>query len=325
MVRSTYLGVDVGATNLRVGIFSESGEMIDSLITATPTSGGPDAVANKIVALGEELLRKHGLVNQLKGIGVGTIGPLNLRRGEVVGTPNNPLRRFRLREPLESHFGVVTYVVNDCVAAVWGEYLVGAGSGRRNVVYVTISSGVGGGAVVNGNLLLGKDGNAHEVGHIVVDVAGRRCGCGGVGHWEAYASGSTIPGFLREEAEVWEGESYLKERALEGGVSPEELFKYWREGDPFAEHVVSKLVRIHAAGIGSVINVYDPEVLTVGGSVALKNRDFMELVFKHVKEYVINRLPEMMLTPLGDRAVLIGAALVAIKPPKSLLEYLGEE
>ncbi len=314
------VAVDVGATNLRVGIFDLSASLLKVKNVRTPRSGGQDAVADTIIEITEDLLESSG-IKEVVGIGVGTIGPLNIREGIVVNTPNNPIRTFRLKEPLQEYFKTPTYVVNDCVAAVWGEYNAGAGRGVNNVVYITLSTGIGAGVIVDRHLLLGKDGNAHEVGHITINYKYRiRCGCGGIGHWEAMASGANIPRFARELAREWvETETPALIRAREGSLTPEELFKYWRLGDGFATHVVSELIEINAAGLGCVINVYDPEVITLGGSVAINNADFIGQVIENVHKYATNRLPKIMITPLGNNIVLIGAAYLVLNTPEELL------
>ncbi len=318
------IAVDVGATNLRIGIFDLSASLLKARTVKTPRSGGQDAVADAIIEIAEDLLKSLG-IKEVVGIGVGTIGPLDIREGVVVNTPNNPLRTFRLKEPLKEYFRAPTYVVNDCVAAVWGEYNAGAGRGVSNIVYITLSTGIGAGVIVDKHLLLGKDGNAHEVGHITINYKySIRCGCGGIGHWEAMASGANIPRFARELAKEWESrKTPALIKAREGILTPEELFKYWRSGDEFASHVVSELIEINAAGLGSVINVYDPEVITLGGSVAINNPDFVDQVIGNIHKYVVNRLPKIMLTPLGGNIVLIGAAHLVLNTPEELLRIQG--
>ncbi len=316
------VGVDIGATYTRVGLFLPEGTLVEKVTVQTPRIGGELAIASAIASVIKELLSRWG--GSLLSIGVGTVGPLDITSGDVVGAPNVPTGRFRIREPLERFFGVDVYVVNDCVAAAWAEYLVGAGRGFRNVVYLTISTGIGGGAVVDGHLLLGKDGNAHEVGHIVLDLSSRfRCGCGGYGHWEAIASGANIPRTLEVLAREWRGEvTEAYTRALEGNLNPVELFRLWRVGDSFAKFAVNFLAEVNAAGIASVVNVYDPEVLTVGGSIALRNQDFVGLSVARVGNHLVNRKPSILLTPLGDDVVLVGAALISINPPRELLEVV---
>jgi len=316
------LAVDVGATNLRIAIFNNKGELLRKITVKTPTRGDELSVVNEIIKHAEKLISKVGS-SKLLGIGVGTIGPIDIRRGDVVNTPNNPLRNFRLRDPLIKYFNVRTYVVNDCVAAVWGEYNAGIGRGYSNVVYITFSTGIGGGAIVNGNLLLGKDGNAHEIGHIVLDLSDEiKCGCGGLGHWEGIASGSGIPRYAKIRASSWRGaKTKAYELALKGLLRPQDLFKLWRLGDSFANSLVNELAKVNGAGIASVINVYDPEVVSIGGSIALNNKDFIELVLRYVDRYLTNRKPKISLTPLGDDVVLVGAAYLILNTPKELLMF----
>ena len=318
-----YLGVDVGATNLRVGLVSNEGFVLKFVKDRTPNKGGREAVAEEIIKLVNKLGKD--LYRRVEGIGVGTIGPLNISVGEVVNTPNNPLRSFTLLEPLRRRLKLPIYVVNDCVAAVWGEYLWGAGKGKENVVYLTLSSGIGAGAVVDGHLLMGKEGNAHEVGHIVVDYSSNiRCGCGGLGHWEALASGKNLVNLVNELLHKFIKDSESEVRELVSKYSnPEKLFALWREGDRYSSLIVEELKKINAAGIASIINVYDPEVLTVGGSIAINNEDFMKEVFEEVKYYVTNSLPKLAITPFKDLAVVVGAAAIIYNPPKTLFKKQG--
>ncbi len=301
------IAVDVGGTYLRVALFSD-GNLVEKVKELTPRSGGKLRIAERIA----ELVR---LMGEPERVGVAVAGLIDVRRGEVLNMPNNPIRSFPLKGPLESMLSAPVLVINDCLAAAWGEHLE---RGVDNLVYLTLSTGIGAGAVVNGNLLLGKDGNAHEVGHIVVDYKGRRCGCGGRGHWEALASGRAIPRFARELAASWEGESEAKEAALKGELDPPELFSLWREGDSFANFVVEELARVNAAGIATVVNVYDPEVVVLGGGIALNNPDFIELTLSRLDEYVTNRKPSFKFPERGEDAVLFGVALTLMEPPPSL-------
>lgn len=322
------IAVDLGATNLRVGIYSFDGELRNLHIIRTPSKGGKNTIAEVIYDISIKLLKDLGLSgDEVVGIGIGTIGPLDIRRGEVVNTPNLELRSFRLREPLIDLFNKNhVYVVNDCVAGVWGEKTFGHGVNYSNIVYVTISTGVGGGVVINDNLMLGKDGNAHEIGHLVVNYDDElRCGCGGVGHWEAYASGSGIPRFVKHYMKNLTTKHRNSIVSLEDVVTtPEEFFNRVRTGSKLFNDICYEICKINAAGLASIVNAYDPELITIGGSVALANYGLIiEPAVKLLKQYSLNRLPEIKPTKLGSETVLKGAASLVIKPPKTLLEIYG--
>ncbi|MCX8185257.1 MAG: ROK family protein [Sulfolobales archaeon] len=317
------VGVDIGATKTRVGLFKLDGELLKVVTATTPQEGSDEVVAHTVISQIFKLVSDP--YREIAAIGVGTVGPIDIRRGDVVGAPNVRLKTFRLKAPIEEVMRVKTYVVNDCVAAVWGEYIVGAGRGFSNVVYVTLSTGIGCGVVVDDHLLLGKDGNAHEVGHVVIDCSGRFvCGCGSIGHWEGIASGANIPRTAATLAREWGGpdtEAYRK--ALEGSMTSEELFQYRSRSDVFADYLVNFLAEINAAGVASVVNIYDPEILSLGGSIALRNPGFIEVIARKTPKYTVNRMPKIVLTPLGENAVLIGAAAIALNTPLNLVKLQG--
>ncbi|MEM2021940.1 MAG: ROK family protein, partial [Zestosphaera sp.] len=309
---SFIVAADIGATKTRVGIFdSKNMKLLIKTVFRTPQEGDENVVAGAIIDAAEYLVKTLGL-HEVMAIGVGSIGPLDIRRGCVVNSPNIPLKNFSIRTPLMRHFNKPTYVVNDCVAAVYAEFMAGAGVGKRNVIYITISSGIGGGVVIDGHVLLGKDGNAHEIGHLVVSYdSDIKCGCGGIGHWEALASGSNVWKLVKQLRVKWHGNSELYRLSASEVITAETLFRHWRDGDGFASYVVSELTRINAAGIASVINAYDPEVISFGGSVVLNNPEFLKQSLSMVNQYVTNRMPEYAITSFGDDVVIYGAAWVA--------------
>ncbi|RLE97776.1 MAG: ROK family protein [Thermoprotei archaeon] len=314
------VGVDIGATYTRVVLANEDAEFVARVKRRTPRSGGSMAIAQAIAAAIKELLASSGVSRgELRGIGVGSIGPLDMRRGILIKPANLPLENIPIVEPLKREFGVPTYLVNDCVAAVIGEKHFGDGRGHENLVYITISTGIGGGIYVDGHLLLGKDGNAHEIGHMVIDAEGKLvCGCGGRGHWEAYSSGSGIPklaGLLASRSPDVFKSSVLYERC--GGnarrLTSKDIYDAAKGGDEFALMVVEEAGRYNAMGVANVINVYDPSLITLGGSVVLNNVELvLEPIRREAPSYVINRMPEIKVTPLKDDIVLYGAVALAL-------------
>jgi len=270
----------------------------------------------------------YDLINDAKanilGIGVGSIGPLDLKKGIIAQSPNIPFNSVPLREPIKREFNTSITLLNDCNSAVVGERRFGAGKGFDNLVYMTLSTGIGGGVFVDGHLLLGKDGNASEVGHIVIDVEERlRCGCGKRGHWEAYCSGRNIPNYVRMRLE----EAGYRDSSLRKRVnvwSQEEttkmLFEEAENGDKAALDIVEDIGRLNAAGFASVINLCDPSIITVGGSMALKHESLiLNPIKKYVPNYAINRVPEIRITPLGEDAVLLGAMAIVYQQNHMLI------
>ncbi len=315
------VGVDIGATYTRVVVADEEGNFLVKKGDRTVSRGDSMAITRQVASLIRAALREAGVdEREVKGIGIGSIGPLDIKRGIIVKPANLPFENVPLVAPLREEFGCQVTLVNDCVAAVIGERVFGAGREHENLVYVTISTGIGGGVYVDGRVLLGKDGNAHEIGHMVVDPEGRLvCGCGGRGHWEAYSSGTGIPNLARliiSEKPRDEVESSLLYSLVSGRLeelTAKHVYDAAKKGDRLAREVVDRASFYNVLGFANIISVYDPSLITVGGAVALNNPD---LVLPPIKEkvegYTINRVPEIKLTPLGPDVGLYGAVALAL-------------
>ena len=313
------LAVDLGATNIRVALGTRDGKILSKVKEKTVRHGDEYAVANQII----KIINKHFFhaIRHSLGLGIGSIGPLDLKKGRIVNPTNLPFKTVELKEPLEEKLGLEVKILNDAVAAVWGEKVFGIGGNVRNLVYVTLSTGIGVGVIVDDHLLIGKDGNAHEVGHIVVDFNGTmRCGCGKLGHWEAYTSGRNIPKYVahlvRTKFPQLLSTSSLKKYFNEGKLTAEILFREAKRGDALALKIVEEIGKVNAAGFASIINAYDPELVTVGGAIALNNSELvLKYLIKYLDFYVLNRKPEIKITPLGEDIVLYGALALIAKPP----------
>jgi glucokinase len=239
-------------------------------------------------------------------IGISAAGPIDHRKGAIVRPPNIPFREIPLVDPLGDEFGLPVRLTNDCHAGALGEVAFGAGAGCRNLVYITLSTGIGGGIVCNGRLLLGRDGNAAEIGHFHVDTAyGLPCGCGGAGHWEGYASGRFLPRFFARWCE-FSGRTC-------GDADPSSaagIFAAARRGDPAALGFLEALGEINGRGISDVIVAYDPSLIVLDGSVVLRNEDLLlPFLLPHVDRFL--PLPEIRLTALDGLAPLLGASILA--------------
>jgi glucokinase len=311
-----YAAVDLGATNVRVAYGSAS-HIIEKASEKTDRAHGVMGVPAQII----RMIKGFG-IDRLEAIGVGSIGPLDISTGRVKDTPNLPIGTIPVVDPLTEEFQVPVGLLNDCSAAVLGEFEFGAGMGLRNLAYVTLSTGLGGGAIVDGHLLIGKDGNAVEIGHLTIDPDSPLiCGCGCRGHWEAYCSGNNIPNFVKLLLEEREGESLLLEMAggKTEGITTELLFDAAQKGDQMALEIVSEIGRINAVGFANVVNAYDPELVTVGGSIALRNPELvLGPIIENIGGHLLNRMPEIMITPLGEDIVLYGALAMARGTPATI-------
>jgi glucokinase len=320
MAEKLAVAVDLGATRVRVCLGSKSGRIVRRVSKKMVVGEKVEDYLGQITQVMRSMMRGYGKLD-LQGICVASPGPLNLRRGLIVRTANLPYPQVPIVEAIRDAFHNDVYLVNDANAAALGEWLRGAGKGRLNVFYLTISTGIGGGAVVDGKLLLGKEGNAAEVGHTTIDSSGRMtCGCGRPGHWEAYCSGSGIPRFARrllDELETSERNS-LSGSSLVRNLSKADapaVFRAAARGDRFGVRVIAEVGRLNAMGVANITDAFDPEIVTIGGGVALNNPDaIISPIRKKVEDYAINRAPEVRITPLGDDAGLLGALSVTYDP-----------
>jgi glucokinase len=308
----SYIAIDIGATNIRVAVGNYQG-LKKKVIEPTETREGPSGISQQIIKLIESITREPP-----SKIGVGSIGPIDLTSGTITNTPNYPFNNIPITEPLIEKYKVPTTIVNDCAAAVLGEQVFGAGNGHKNIVYVTISTGLGGGAIVDDHLLLGKDGNAVEVGHFTIDPFSEIiCGCGCKGHWEAFSSGKNIPKYaktLLDETEWRDGKLHQLTSGDLENLDAKNIFTAAKNRDIHAIKIIEEIGKKNAIGFSNIVNAYDPEIITVGGSIALNNPNLiLEPILENINMHTINRIPEIMITPLGHDAVIIGALAIALQ------------
>ncbi|MFB6291223.1 MAG: ROK family protein [Candidatus Bipolaricaulia bacterium] len=319
MKKPLVLGVDVGATWVRVAVSDSSGNILakDKEPIVTSSNLG---ISNQIEDLGRKLCKSIPCKPEnLSGVGIASAGPMNRKEGKLVSPSNIPLEEVPLAGPLGESFDTKVELINDAVSAVLAESKYGAGRGYDNLAYITISTGIGGGVIVDGNLLLGKNGNAAEVGHFTIDEEEKlKCGCGRWGHWEAFCSGSNIPGFVKkrlEEVNLAGRNTPLREhqKAEFRDFTPKDLFNYAKDGDSLALDLVEEIGRLNAIGFATVTEAYDPELITVGGGVALNNPELvLEPMKDKVENHTQNEVPEIKITPLEEDNVLYGAIARAL-------------
>ncbi len=289
------IGVDIGGTNIRVAIGDGKGRIYKKIEDKTPLNGR-FSVPKQIVSMINSITGGR----KIAGIGIASFGPLDMERGLLIPRHHIEDDNIPLVPYIQKALGKKPILLNDCVAAVLAEKRIGSGKDIDNLVYVTISTGIGGGIIADGNLLLGKDGNAHEIGHVTVQKDGLKCGCGGAGHWEAYTAGRSLPRFA----------SYILKKKM--NVESGEIFKLARKGNKDMKRVVEEAGKINAIGLANVINSYDPELITLGGAVIVNNKEqIMKPILKNISQHAINRVPKVKLTSLGEDICLKGALVAA--------------
>ncbi len=269
------IGVDLGGTNIAVGALSEDGAThLPMRQVPTNAAIGDDGVAERIVDLVNEVITAamtdHGAQrDDFIGVGVGAPGPLDRERGIVLVAPNLGWTDFPLRDRIGDRLGLHTTLDNDANCATFGEWWQGAARGGRNVVGLTIGTGIGGGLILNGALFHGASDMAGEIGHTTIDLNGRHCKCGNYGCLEAYASGPAIATRAREMLVREEGESVIPS-LVEGQldqITAQTVYDAAKQGDSVALEIVRDTAKYLGAGIANLLNIFNPDVVVVAGGV----------------------------------------------------------
>jgi glucokinase len=266
------LGIDIGGTNLVVGAVAEDGSALHALRSEpTRPEEGSDAVLSRLRAMGRTAMdetRKAVVGAAFVGVGAGAPGPLDTKRGVVLLTPNLGWVNLPLRQLLQDALGVPARIDNDANCAVLGEWWMGAARGAKQVIGITIGTGIGGGIIVDGRLYHGASDCAGEIGHTTVEVNGRRCKCGNYGCLEAYASGPAIARRAVEAIEAGQTSSLpgYVDGALEK-ITAQTVYQAAHDGDELAEEVVGDTAKFLGAGIANMINIFNPEIVVVFGGV----------------------------------------------------------
>jgi glucokinase len=268
------VGVDIGGTNLVVGIVPAGGGRPLALRgRATEPARGPEAVVTDVVRMAREAVREvldaeGGSPSDVIGLGVGCPGPVDRASGVVIESPNLRWRDYPLRQRVQALVDWPVIVDNDANCATFGEWWQGAGRGSDSMVGITIGTGIGGGYILDGALVHGASDGAGEVGHTTINVSGRRCACGNEGCLEAYASGPAIAARAREGLAT--GAVSVLHELVEGDldrVTAATVYEAVVAGDAYATGVMTETAKFLGAGIANVINLLNPEVVVIMGGV----------------------------------------------------------
>lgn len=310
MEKKYVIGVDLGGTKIYTALVDLEGNIIKEKIVPTEAEKGERVVIDNIVSTIEYVI--NGTVkDDIKAIGIGSPGPLDINKGMIVYTPNLPFKNFKIVEEIKNIFSLPTYLDNDANVATLAEHKFGAGKGYNNMLFVTVSTGIGGGAILNGTIFRGSTGNGLEVGHMTVCKDGLRCGCGNIGCAEAMASGTAI----RKRAEEAVATNAITSLNDYTELSAMEVFVEAEKGDMVAKDILETALSYLGITISNLANVFDPDVIVLGGGVSNGG----QIVFDKIEEEMEKRALKPILNNckvmkaiLENKAGVLGAAALAI-------------
>ena len=306
------IGVDLGGTKISTAISTIEGNILANVVLPTKAEEGEVAVLGRIVqSIDEVIVGSSTSIDEVEAIGIGSPGPLDAKKGIIITTPNLPFKDYNLVQPLKEKYNIPVYLDNDANAAAIGEYMFGAGKGKESIIYFTVSTGVGGGAVLDGKVYRGHTSNALEIGHTTVNPNGPRCNCGNLGCLEAMSSGTAIAK-KGKEAVSTNVETSLKKYDT---ITSYEVFKEAEAGDEVAKDIIDNALTYLGIGVANAIATFDPEMIIIGGGVSKAG----DIVFDTVKKVVNKRCFKSMaesceIVPagLGSDAGVVGAVALAI-------------
>lgn len=305
--------IDLGGTKILTAVATDDGAWLAYDRRPTEADLGRDEVVAHIIASLRASISSAG-GTPVKAIGIGAAGPIDFERGVIVSAPNLiGWKDVPLGALISMALGCPAVLENDANAAALGEWTYGAGRGARNMVYVTISTGIGGGLILDGRLYRGATGGAGELGHTLIDEHGPRCGCGARGCVEAMASGPAIA-TMAEELVRNGGSSVLSEAAAHGALTSEAVARAAAEGDEGAHRVIVRAG--HYLGLAMTVwaNLFDPDVIVVGGGVSQIGATLLDPAVKVLRSRAIGTVAKhVRIVPgeLGDKAVCAGVLALA--------------
>lgn len=317
MAKKFFVGVDVGGTKIAAGLVTPRGEILGWEKASTPRAKNAAEVMKVIVRAVRDVISDAGLKpRRLRGIGIGVPGLVDAASGKVLVAPNLPIAGHPIAAELERRFGVPVALGNDVNLGVLGEAWRGSGRGVEDFVGIFPGTGVGGGVISGGRLLLGANGAAAELGHIVLDPKGPRCGCGARGCLEAYASRTAMERDIRAGVKAGEKSDIV---ALNGGaldqIKSKVLARALRHRDPLVTRVLRAAAERLGDGCVSIRHCFDPELFVLGGGVIEACGDFILPIVKRrlAADPLFKRIGVCKVTRsrLGDDAVVLGAVALA--------------
>ena len=308
-------GVDIGGTTVKMGLFEEDGKILDKWEIVTDTSEEGKAVLPNIASSIEAKIAEHNLDKRdILGIGAGVPAPVN-SEGIVNGSANLGWKYKEVKKELEELTGVASYIGNDANVAALGEMWKGGGEGEKNMIMVTLGTGVGGGIIIDGKMLVGANGAGGEIGHICVNYSEKdQCGCGNRGCLEQYASATGIVRLAKQKL----GQEMRATALNKEDVTAKDVFDAVKAGDEVAQEIAVEFGRYLGYGLANLAAIADPAVFVIGGGVSKAGEVLLSYIEKPFMEraFFANKNVRFVLAQLGNDAGICGAAKMVLDAEK---------
>ena len=307
-----YIGIDLGGTNIAIGIVDDNGKIVAMDSTPTLAQRGYKEIIKDMASLSKKIMVDNNISeDEIKGVGIGCPGTVDSKTGTVLFSNNIRMENVPLAEEFKQYFDVNVRIMNDADAAAYGEYAVN-GNDVDSFIFITLGTGVGGGIIINKKVYNGFNSAGGELGHITLVHDGVPCNCGNIGCWEAYAS---VTALIRQTKEAMEKnpESLMhKYLGNDGNVNGRTAFDAAKAGDEVALNVVKQYREYVASGLVSIINIFQPEKLVVGGGISKEGDYLIKPIVEYCYEREYNKYgkkTQISVATLFNDAGIIGAAL----------------
>lgn len=311
------IGVDLGGTNIAVGMVNEKLELVKKISTPTGATRPGEEIVADIAALCRRICEETGVaLGDVVSIGIATPGIANHDTGVVEYANNLPFHKFPIADMLKKALDadIPVKIENDANAAAWGEACAGAAKGTKNSVMITLGTGVGGGIIIDNKVYSGFNYAGGELGHIVIEVDGAPCSCGRRGCWEAYSSATALIRMTKEKIEECRATGRHTVMADAHKVSGRTACDAMRAGDEAAKEVYDKYIKYLASGLATIINIFQPEVISLGGGISGEGQSLIDSLLPIIRkeQYGGNvvALTDIRIAKLGNDAGIIGAAML---------------
>ena len=308
------IGVDLGGTNIAVGLVNENYEIIKKATTPTLAKRDASLIIDDMAMLCKKVCADAKIsISSVESLGVASPGLVNDEKGMVEYANNLPFKDFPIKNMLCERLGIKKIsIANDANAAALGEAIAGAAKGSSSSVMITLGTGVGGGVIIGGKLLSGFNFAAGELGHIVIEAGGRQCTCGRCGCWETYSSATALTNMTNEKIEECRAAGRYTKMFEAERVNGRTACDAMRAGDEAAKEVYDKYIRYLAIGLSNIIKIFNPEVISLGGGISGEGQSLIDALIPVINEELHGKLDEigtvLRIAKLGNDAGIIGAA-----------------